>query len=85
MFHLDFDRIVMVGKINEIVTFVNRTNGLYGTYLIAMQIDNFKSRKFTKIDFVCNFCDVVVGEVELYEINAFAEEIKVLVEKIVAG
>lgn len=84
MLGLRLHRIVVVGQIGQHWTLEDGLDGFDASQLIVMQLQHFQLIQILEAGPVGQPGDVVVGEVQSDQVDAFREELKLLVEKLVA-
>ena len=81
---MNLESVMVIGEIDQAVTFIYGPDGIKRTNLILMQVDDLQSEEVAKVDFIGYFGDVVVREVQFDQVDTFAEEIKMLIEEVIA-
>ena len=82
--YVNLQRVAVIGEVDHAVTFIYGMDCINCAYFVIMEIDYFKFDEVREIYFIWYLGDVIVRKVKFDEVDAFAQELEMFIEQIIA-
>ena len=82
--YVNLQRVAVISEVDHAVTFIYGMDCINCAYFVIMEIYDFKFEKMSEIYFIWDLSDVIVRKVKFDEVDAFAQELEMFIEQIIA-